>query len=533
MSKITLNNFSGEFPGRAPESRKGVGADLAIDIDLSVGTLRPVHEDTLVSPLTGDTLFIEDCCIQAYPGCKSIERVPVPCVKYFRNTIGYLEESSEPCGVWCRSGFPCPTKPPAVLVGSTQTYEKVIARQYMYTYVKTDGSESTASPASKAVLADWDLKAVVSGFEQPHASYCITGIKIYSTAPSVAAGETPEADNTAFFHVATISLGTVVYTHPPVSTSYGDAWLVMDHGGPPPADIVDIQYWGGSQLAGLADDTIHFTYPRQFHKWPPENILKPFAKPLRFLAANDYGYVLNCEHPEVIDLSNDCKNGMCHTIRRLDHALPLLGIRSPATYQSSVVYASNQGLVMLSGTQASLLTGEVFSQDQWLNIHPNTMVGVVHDGHYYGFTDVETIKVRLPDKVYPQNNAVLTRLSVRAKAAYEDNHGVLYYAAADGSGIYSMGTGAGYKEYTYQTIRLRNLGHMHYSHVQVDAAIGAPVDIIINNVCRTGATEVSVIKCNRARLPRWLKLDEVQVKILGKTEVYELSFTQPFTHQYE
>jgi hypothetical protein len=325
-----------------------------------------------------------------------------------------------------------------------------------------------------------------------------------------------------------------VYTHPPASTSYGDAWLAMDHGGPPPDDIKDIQYWGGSQLAGLAGGTIHFTYPREFHKWSPEYVLKPFAKPLRFIAANEYGYVLTCEHPEVIDLSNDCKGGLCHTIKRLDNPHPLIGIRSAAVHQSSVVYASDDGLVMLSGTHSAIITDEMFSRDQWLALHPTTMIGVVHDGHYYGFTDNETIKLRLPDKVYAANSHTgLTRLSVRAKAAYEGNDGILYYAAADGSGVYSLETSAGYKKYTYKTIRLRNLGHNHYSHIQVDAAVGAPVDVVITNVCKTGETATSLTKCKRSRLPRWLKLDEIQVEISGKTEVYEVSLSPPFQNQYE
>jgi hypothetical protein len=536
MGRLTISNFAGEAPLGRSRGERFTGAELALDVDLSNGTLRPLHTDTKVSPRDGNTVFIEDCCTQVYPGCVTVARVPVPCVRYFRTGVnGYLEDTGTPCGNWCRSGFPCLDRAPIVVLGgSTKTEQKVIERSYFYTYIKADGSESMPSQPSQLVLADWDINALVSGFETPEANYCITGIKIYSTAPGMATQDTPQHDNTSYFHVATLALGTSAYTHQPLSTSYGDAWLANRTGGPAPDNLTDVQYWDGSQLAGIADGVLHFTYPREFQRWAPEFALKPFEKPIRFLAAHEFGYLLNCGRPEVVDLRLDCKGGFCHNVQRLDEYHPLIGLRSPAIYQSNVVYASDDGLVMLSGNQSAVITGGFWSRDQWLALHPNTMVGVVHDGFYYGFTDVETIRVKLPGTTHSRDqNSFVTRLSIRARHAYVAESGVLYYLASDGSGIYSLGTGAGFKEYTWRSWRVRQLGHTHFSHAMVDTREGAPVNLTVFNVCKTGETELHLAKCKKARLPRWLKLDEIQVEVHGKNEVFEVSFVTPFTHQYD
>jgi hypothetical protein len=104
--------------------------------------------------------------------------------------------------------------------------------------------------------------------------------------------------------------------------------------------------------------------------------------------------------------------------------------------------------------RCQLLTDEYFARDQWQAIEPWTMIGVVHDGHYFGFCRDYAFRLRIPDAVYekPEDRG-LTTLTLRPKAVYRSTTDRLYMVLDDdeGGGVYEWDAGN-----TFMTLRWRS-----------------------------------------------------------------------------
>lgn len=510
--------FGGEVPKLHPRNLDDGFASLALDVDVSRGTLRPWPKDQLVDAALADSQFImvEDCTVQASDRCISVARTNLPCLRYFRTGVaGYPEQAESPNGPWVRLGMPALSLPPTVTIpdGITQTEGKVIERRYLYTLVDIFDQVSQGSLPSEPIIGDWDNPARISGFYIPP-GYPIKSIRIYTTAPGLQSDDTPKADSNSFFLVSELPAGTLSYDHVPIITSFGEVYLSQSWY-EPPTDLSSIQHWGTNQLAGLSNGRLMFSQPLGYHAWPVDYQLGFHSPALAWVATARYGYILTCGMPEVVDMRHDCQGGKCHQVDRIEEQFPIIGLKSAAAHDNSAIYASADGLVMLTGNRARLITSNLFTRDQWLAIHPNTMVGVVHDGFYFGATDNFAFRLRVPDEAYEANpRNLLTRLSIRPTAIYRSLDDNLFFA--DDSGVWKWAAGVGYKPYQWrgpiETVdSRRGLGA---AEVAVDGNCTV-------NIIRDGRVVWSrnVAGDSSFRLPSWVDGGNFQIEVIGTGEV--------------
>ena len=509
--------FGGEVPKLHARNLDNGYGDKAIDVDLSRGTLMPWANDKLINADLKNRQFImvEDCAVQASDRCISVARATLPCTRYFRTGVaGFPEQAASAAGPWVRLGMPALSRLPTVSFprGTTQTEGKVIERRYLYTLVDIFDQESQGSVPSDPVFADWDNIAQVSGFYVPP-GYPIKAIRLYSTAPGLQSDDTPKADSNSFFRVAEFAAGMLSYEHSASITSYGEVYLNQNWY-EPPSDLTWIQHWGSNQLAGLSGGRLMFSQPLAYNAWPIDYQLGFHSPALAWVATEQYGYVLTCGMPEVVDMRHDCQGGKCHDTKRIEEQFPIIGLKSAAAHDNSAIYASADGLVMLTGNRARLITSNLFTREQWLGIHPNTMVGVVHDGFYFGATDNYAFRLRVPDEAYEANpRNLLTQLTIRPTALYRSTTDRLFFS--DAEGVWEWAAGAGRKPYLWrgpiETIDARrNLGA---GEIAID-----------------GNGEIRILKKGRViwsrpvagdtsfRLPTWANGYDVQVEITGTGE---------------
>lgn len=425
----------------------------ALDVDFSAGTIAPMRTDRLVNQsAVGNTIWLENCCMKWYPTCAVITQDTLGCGRVFASGLPdkpypvHATPSDWCAGQVCRLGWPCFTMAPDVDYGAMPvTDRKAEKRAYVYTYLNSFGEESPPSPVSGLALVDYYQSATISGFQEPEPEYCATRLRIYALIAGVENGnQQTGADSDEFYLVAEVPADTLIYTHNPLSDVPGNM-LMTDRFAGVPEDATDLSHWGTNQLVLLSGKLVKFTEPWNYSVAPPKYDYQPRYTPLRLLATQQYAYVLTCSSPEVIDLKKDCEGGGCHAGAVLDERYPLIGRRSPATHLDGVVFASTEGLVYVSGPRAVLLTSDIFTQAQWDNLQPQTMRGAVHNGYYYGSTDVATFRLELPGGGRVGTAEKMSYLSIKATAWYITSDNRLLYA--DATGTYEVAQGDDFKEY--------------------------------------------------------------------------------------
>ncbi len=475
MASVRITKFGGIAPRIHPQNLRDEMAQIAENIDLSRNTLKSWRVPLKVSGLTGLTIWREECCFLADANCHtSYVWQGIGCKRLFASDVtGYdypvtanLEEN---CTVdWCRLGFPCDAaevpKPDVVVMSVTPTFKREL-RHYAYTLINQWGEESSLSAISDPVEADSGSNLLISGWPLSFPTYCIEKIRIYRAMTGLEFGPEPiSAAHGEFFAIGEVPVGTLTFNDNGLIA--GEALRSEMHEMPPP-DLRDLTYWRTGQFSGLSGNNIVFSEKNKPFSWPDKYILGVHDTPRRYLTSMNIGYVLTDGRPAIVSLKYQCQGDGCHEIKEIEEPHPIVSRRSAALFYDNVVYASKDGLVMITPQgQTKVLTIEHYAQDQWQALEPETMIGVVHDGHYFGFCRDYAFRFRLPDSVYEkQDQDSLTTLTLRPTAVYRSDNDELFLALDDG--IYRWNSGDTFMSWRWKSKRWVMPGQTHMSAYKV------------------------------------------------------------------
>ena len=247
-----------------------------------------------------------------------------------------------------------------------------------------------------------------------------------------------------FLLVDEVPLGTERVIHK-AHNVYGEECLTEEYD-PPPSNIQDLQYCENGQIGGLVGNELWLSEPMKPHAFPEAYRYGRFGNPIRFLCGNKVGYILTDEYPAVIEMESPCKSQGCRSVSVLEEQLPLISYQSACLYNGSCFYASKDGLVMLSGTSSKIITTELYTTEQWRALAPWTMIGVVHDGYYFGFTERHSIRFKVPDDIHEQATG-LVELSIKPTAVYRSKQDELFFCNEEGT--YQWNSGNRWKEFDW------------------------------------------------------------------------------------
>jgi hypothetical protein len=462
---ITLGPFNGIANKFHPTHIKdGLGA-YALDVDFSRKTLKPMRTDREISEQTGNTVYLEDCCLKTFDGCVNIARDTMVKTRYVMDgKESYPQTASVDgrCGNWCsddllKLGFPCMPEPLTVMYGNLAGIDREReTRKYTYTYVNCFGEESIFAPPSDLEHVHFQSSATMSGFTQPPPEYGVTHYNIYMLKPTADPNGAPTQDSDGTWLLVGITpVSTLAYTHDAASTTgeVVDDELISTFISVP-EDAHSFAYYGENQMAFISNNYVRFTgvgvsgLPN-YSVAPIKYAYEPRNNPLKILATENYGYVLTCSNPEIIKLQKDCTMNGVHNSVIHQQSIPLIGIRSAATHNDGVVYASTEGIVYVTIQSYALLTRDIFTREQYDNMQPHTMRGVVWNGYYYCSSDVGTFRIALPNGILEGYAEEFSWLSINAKDWYVTSDNRLIYT--DETGTHEVEQGDSFKPYKFTT----------------------------------------------------------------------------------
>jgi hypothetical protein len=256
--------------------------------------------------------------------------------------------------------------------GVTETQEVPESRVYAWTWVNKEAGfefESAPSPASATVEVRVEQSVAISGREVVPTGYVVTHWRLYRAVSGV------------YLFVAELPASQTSYTDSVLAESLGEelpslTWL------PPPATLRGLINLPNGIMAGFTGRDVYFCDPYHPHAWPVQyNQTVDF--PVVGLGRMDTTLaVLTTGTPYFIQGSSP--DAMVVVKSDLEQACA--SKRSIVSTNNSVIYASPDGLVLLSSSGSRLLTEQMFSRALWQEaFNPSSIHAYQQDMKYVAF----------------------------------------------------------------------------------------------------------------------------------------------------
>lgn len=285
------------------------------------------------------------------------------------------------------SGRAAPTNPNALTppddffgaVGSLQPTRNAETRAYVYTYVSQYGEEGPPSEPSETVDIDPDYPVTVSNLSgAPTGNYNITKIHLYRTATA--------ANGATQYQLVTdnIALGVGSYVDKVLQSSLAEvipstSWVA------PPVDTQGLRMMANGIAIGWSQEkTIIFSEQYQPHAYPAKYRISVDYPVVGIAVFGQSAAVLTKGFPYLV--GGVSPESM--TLAKLPLEQACVSKRSIVETGNGVMYASPDGLVLISPGGADVVTKGVLSQAQWQAYNPETIHGYWHESRYHGFSTV-------------------------------------------------------------------------------------------------------------------------------------------------
>lgn len=243
---------------------------------------------------------------------------------------------------------------------------------YVQTWVDKWGNESPASDISAIVEWTPGTRVQLSALGTPTGDDVgiITKRRIYRSAAGT--------DSDAFYFVAEISSDITTYTDILRDADLGEEMPNFEN---PPDDLAGIVVMPGGFAAAYSGRDVYFSEPFLLQSWPTEYMMSVDDDVVALAVSGNDLVVLTKGNPYLI--SGTHPSTMTQT--RLMVPQSCASARSVAYVSNGVVYASPDGLVMIQGGQARIITEPYFDRADWQALSPSSMLAAVHDNKYIAF----------------------------------------------------------------------------------------------------------------------------------------------------
>lgn len=164
---------------------------------------------------------------------------------------------------------------------------------------------------------------------------------------------------------------------------------------PPPAGVTEIDAVASNFLAGFYDNMVCFSEVKLPHAWPYE-----YRFPLRYkivaIQSTANGMFIGTTGKPYWAFGADPQAAVP---QELDYDYACVDRDSVADVDGVVMYASHDGLVAITGSQAQLLTEEVFTHTQWKHLISEGVKGFSYEGGYsfYSVAEDRTYAIDVSD----------------------------------------------------------------------------------------------------------------------------------------
>lgn len=517
--QLRLTKFSGLAPKQTDLNLESSFAVIAENVNLERGTIQAWNEPSRISSTTGESLYVEDCCVITGSCDARFAKTGVDCDNILAATgisdgpvfTTTCPPNWEPLGFPCNMSAPIVSAPPAK-DGLPEGNFSLELRSYYYTVSNRMGWESQPSIPSNWVRTNTLAEVGVTGFDIPNNA---TEIHIYRAQSPLDFDGALEIDDSAIFlHVGTIPVSQTVFRD---NIKVAGSACLTEQFDAPPNDLRELCSWREGRLAGLTGNHFIMTERSAPHAWNRKFLVGFYDKPIALQCTERTAYVLTDGRPVSLELRGDCAEGESPiVVHEIPTSLPIVSRRSAATHMGAVVYAARHGLVAIYQNRAVVLTASFYTEEQWAQLLPHTMVGAVCDGVYYGATKNTMIRFDLPDEIFAEpGTTALTTLTLRPYAMYTAENGRLYMALSGGT--YEWNTGE--EKMTY---RWRGKMHDTKGKVRMSAFnLRTSGNVRVTHYVDTSMIQETEAGNKHVRLPVGFAGEDWQVQFEGKSEIKE------------
>lgn len=399
MVSFVVEGFSGQDmkhdPRRIPQNK----AQVADSCEFERGTLGPLAADPNagVGTVGGSAVSmfwferrdwlhwtIDTNCVE----------VPIPNDKFERAIVtqatgGGAYPRLYAAGAYYRLGIPKPDAAPSATPTVIPDPEDLSAEtiSYVYTFVDAYGAEGPPSDPSASVIREVDTDVALSmPSAAPSGDYNwgSGAMKRYYRSSS-------GTSNAYFLFAGEVPIGTGNVTDTVVNADLQEVLPSTTWGGPPDDDtslypdgpMLGVCVMANGICAGFSGKTICFSEPFLPHAWPIEYRIT-IDEPIVGCCAIASGllvvtekrpYLVSGVHPSAMSLLT------------INESQGLVNKRGLVDMGQYAIYPSADGLVLVEGASARVVTDGIITREDWDLFNPDTIEAYHEEGKYIAFYD--------------------------------------------------------------------------------------------------------------------------------------------------
>ncbi|WP_339140516.1 hypothetical protein [Pseudoalteromonas galatheae] len=395
MARLHIPGFAGERPAITPRRLPEEAATIAKNCLLEDGDLTPLHgtllveEQPLLPSVNAKTIHLyENQHWFAFSDDVDVVSSPIvqdPWARVYYTGSGKPKVTRNDLAIGSgvmpsisyQLGVPAPVARPTVFTEISEEDPEGIdddeTRFYVYTYVTESGEESAPSPLSSPVLVTTPLDRITVYLSQPGNNiYNISHMYVYRSASS--------AQDAVFLRVAKLHISHTQFIDNKKDSELGALLETLDYI-PPPTDLQGLVALGNGMLAGFTGSTVCVSEAFLPYAWPTRYQHKSEWQVVGMASIN--GAVVVCTEGEPYMLAGTSPDAMM--MESLSTQQACVSKRSIVAMDGFVLYASPDGMVMVSGSGASLISDTLIKPKQWRELNPETIHAYYHEGEYIAF----------------------------------------------------------------------------------------------------------------------------------------------------
>lgn len=425
--KLTFQQFSGIAPRIAPRLLPATLAHEALDVKLWSGELRPHYADEILQYIPSNIQSIYRYkwknktynWLMWYNDTK-VAKGPVYDDEnnriYYMNSDGFFVTDSSllkdqdysasfvPGESCYHTAIPQPGQSDIWVSGGTGSGD-IESRSYVYCYVrqwpdgtidvgKSSGPLKNLNDRSRYTVDVRPGQTVAVSIEDPlltHHNGAVRGInKIY-----IYRSEVTSAGQAVYSYVDQFDVNTervtnnpnavwktnyYEYTDSKPNTALGEACPSI-YWDPPVDGIKGLVSLQNGLFAAYKDSTVYVSGWNAPHAWPYEHTVT-IDYPIVGLGSFGNTIVVCTEAAPVLIVVQDPTNP---TTKAIQENCPCVSADSIVNTRNGVIFASQNGLVLINSTSPTFITEKLLTQDEWLPLHPESLKGAFLNNTYYGF----------------------------------------------------------------------------------------------------------------------------------------------------
>lgn len=322
-------------------------------------------------------------------------------------------------------GIPAPTAKPTGTINGTGS-GTVSSLAYVYTLVSEYGEEGAPSPASDIINVKRGQSVDLSGLTTPD----ITGYNTI-THKRVYRLNTGQSDSTQYQFVAEILVADTTYLDTVDRADLGEV-IPSPNWHEPPAGLQGL-IGNNGLYAGFTGRDLWYCEPGYPHAWPLKYNTSVESDIVGHAFSGDYQIVLTKGTVYVVD----CTDISYAVPRALSGYTPCLSAQGIVSTEYGVIFPGQDGLYIVapSSTSAQNISEGFWTERDWKELNPSSMVSVWHLHKYFCFYEDLSGNKRGLIIDFGANSIQMVRgLGFHATAAYVEPDGNTLYLAYESGG---------------------------------------------------------------------------------------------------